>query len=151
MKKLFCLALILSIFVNVNTFSVTRKSSSGKKSSLGQGQAEPVRVVLRFLKEYANLGPGYIDDTNLISDKFRTKYYKEKEKYIEENGIMDYVPIVGGQNPSENYKLISYNPNTGIVVVKAVYSEGYIDTSKIQLKVKNINGKWIIDDYVQKY
>ena len=151
MKKLFCLALILSIFVNVNTFSVTRKSSSGKKSSSGQVQAEAVRVVLRFLKEYANLGPGYIDDTNLISDKFRTKYYKEKEKYIEENGIMDYVPIVGGQNPSENYKLISYNQNTGIVVVKAVYSESYIDTSKIQLKVKNINGKWIIDDYVQKY
>ena len=79
MKKLFCLALILSIFVNVNTFSVTRKSSSGKKSSSGQVQAEAVRVVLRFLKEYANLGPGYIDDTNLISDKFRTKYYKEKD------------------------------------------------------------------------
>ena len=151
MKKVFCLAIILAVFANVNTFSAVKKSNLNKTSSSKQVQAEFVKVAFRFLKEYVNSGPDYIDNSNLISDKFRTKYYKKKEKYIEENGIMDYVPIVGGQNPSENYKLISYNPNTGIVVVKAVYSEGYIDTSKIQLKVKNINGKWIIDDYVQKY
>ena len=32
MKKLFCLAFILTVFVNVNTFSVTKKSSASKKS-----------------------------------------------------------------------------------------------------------------------
>lgn len=31
MKKLFCLAFILTVFVNVNTFSVTKKSSASKK------------------------------------------------------------------------------------------------------------------------
>ena len=151
MKKLFCLAFIITVFVNVNTFSVTKKSSASKKSPSGQTQTEPVRVVLRFLKEYANLEPGYIDNTNLISDKFRTKYYKEKAKYIEENGIIDYVPIVGGQNPSENYKLISYNPNTGMVVVKPVYAGYDSEIEEIKLQVKQVNGKWIIDDYVQKY
>ena len=31
MKKIFCLAIVLAVFVNVNTFSATRKSSSSKK------------------------------------------------------------------------------------------------------------------------
>lgn len=60
MKKIFCLAAILTLFANVNTFSATRKLSSSKKSSSSQSQAEPVKVVLRFLREYVSSGSDYI-------------------------------------------------------------------------------------------
>jgi len=91
-----------------------------------------------------------------VKQEFSTAKVKEDEFVtsgfiIEENGIIDYVPIVGGQNPSENYKLISYNPNTGMVVVKPVYAGYDSEIEEIKLQVKQVNGKWIIDDYVQKY
>ena len=151
MKKIFCLAIVLAVFVNVNTFSATRKSSSSKKSSSSQSQSEPVRIVLKFLREYVKGGDNYIENSNLVTDRFRAKYYKEVAEYIEKYGILEYVPIVGGQDPAENYALISYNPSTGMVVVKPVYPGDYVSDSKIKLKVKNINGKWIIDDYIQTY
>lgn len=151
MKKIFYLAIILAVFVNVNTFSATRKSSSSKKSSSSQSQSEPVRIVLKFLREYVKGGDNYIESSNLVTDRFRAKYYKEVAKATEESGFLDYVPIVGGQDPAENYKLISYNSNTGMVIVRSVYPGDYVDNSKIQLKVKNVNGRWVIDDYIQKY
>ena len=151
MKKIFCLAIILAVFANVNTFSAVKKSNVSKTSSSKQVQAEPVKVAFRFLKEYANSGPDYIDNSNLISDKFRAKYHKEVEDYIAENDIIDYVPIVGGQDPSENYELISYDQNTGMVVAKPVYPGFDGEAEEVKLIVKNINGKWIIDDYIQTY
>ena len=151
MKKIFYLAAILTLFANVNTFSATRKLSSSKKSSFSQSQAEPVKVVLRFLREYVSSGSDYIDNTDLISEKFRTKYYKERARAIEENGILDYVQIVGNQDPAEDYDVVSYNPNTGVIVLKSVYSGYDGESDSIKLKVKQVNGKWIIDDYTSYY
>ena len=52
MKKIFCLAIVLAVFVNVNTFSATRKSNSNKKNSSSQINSEAAQVALKFLKEY---------------------------------------------------------------------------------------------------
>ena len=49
MKKIFCLAVVLVVFTNVNTFSATRKSNSVKNSSSVQNQSEAVRVALNVV------------------------------------------------------------------------------------------------------
>ena len=36
MKKIFCLATVLAVFVNINTFSATRKSNSQKDNILSK-------------------------------------------------------------------------------------------------------------------
>ena len=50
MKKVFCLAIILAVFANINTFSIVKKSNLSKTSSSKQAQAEPVKVAFNFLK-----------------------------------------------------------------------------------------------------
>ena len=147
MKKIFCLAIVLTVFTNVNTFSATRKLSSSKKSSSSQSQAEPVKVVLKFLSEYvrnSNDKDGYLERTPLITDKFRAKYYREQSAYLNENGFLDVDLMVKSQDPPEEYKLVSYDRNKNIITVK----ERDMDYPKLKFKVKNINGSWIIDDYL---
>ena len=51
MKKIFCLAIVLTVFTNVNTFSATRKSNSQKDNILSK-LSEPERIATEFLNEY---------------------------------------------------------------------------------------------------
>ena len=54
--------------------------------------------------------------------------------------IVDFDSIIDGQDAPSKYKVISYNSKTGLVVVQG------IDWKKqIKLKVKKINGKWLVD------
>ena len=146
MKKIVCLAIVLAVFANVNTFSATRKSSSSKKNSSGQSQVEPVKVVLQFLREYVRNSydyDSYLESTPLVTDKFRAKYYKEQNDYLNLYGFLDVNLLLKSQDAPEEYKLVSYDANKNIVVVK----EKYNDYPKLKFQVKNINGKWVVDNY----
>ena len=147
-RKVFYLILFLLVLSVMPLSSATKKSSKSGSSS-SQSQPEPVRVVLKFLEEYITGDNNYIENSKLVTDKFKAKYFREVAKAFEEDGILDYVPIVGGQDPAENYRLDSYNPETGIVIVNSVYPE-FVASDKIKLKVKKINGKWFVDDYEQR-
>mgnify|MGYP001001892179 CR=1 FL=1 len=131
-------------------FMVSAMKSGSGKTLITLGLINIFKRMGKTVSIYKT-GPDYIDNSNLISDKFRAKYHKEVEDYIAENDIIDYVPIVGGQDPSENYELISYDQNTGMVVAKPVYPGFDGEAEEVKLIVKNINGKWIIDDYIQTY
>ena len=56
MKKIFCLAIVLAVFMNVNTFSATKKSSSKSKTRITQNKvlSEPEEIALNFINEYAD-------------------------------------------------------------------------------------------------
>lgn len=103
MKKMFCLAIVLTIFANVNTFSATKKSSSSKKSSSAQNQPEAVRVALSVVNSLMKRNQGYDNDSSTpffvnpetqswvynnprFTDDFKTEY----SNYV--TGLnMDYV------------------------------------------------------------
>ena len=52
MKKIFCLAIVLTVFANINTFSASKKSNSTKNSSSVQNQPEAVRVALKIINTF---------------------------------------------------------------------------------------------------
>ena len=68
MKKIFCLAIVLAVFMNVNTFSATRKSNSSKKNSSSQINSEAAQVALKFITEYSSMTDNteYMRNTKLI-------------------------------------------------------------------------------------
>ena len=86
MKKIFCLAVVLVVFTNVNTFSATRKSNSVKNSSSVQNQSEAVRVALNvvnsLMKRNGFDGPSltssetqnWVYSNPRFTDDFKTEY-----------------------------------------------------------------------------
>ena len=142
MKKIFCLAIVLAIFVNVNTFSATRKSNSSKKNSSSQINSEAAQVALKFITEYSSMTDHteYMRNTKLITEKLRSEYFQIFADAYLDDDIVDVDSIIDGQDAPSKYKIISYNSKTGLVVVQG------IDWKKqIKLKVKKINGKWLVD------
>ena len=142
MKKIFCLAIVLAIFVNVNTFSATRKSNSSKKNSSSQINSEAAQVALKFITEYSSMTDNteYMRNTKLITEKLRSEYFQIFADAYLNDDIVDADSIIAGQDAPSKYTVISYNSKTGLVVVQG------IDWKKqIKLKVKKINGKWLVD------
>ena len=142
MKKIFCLAIVLAVFVNVNTFSATRKSNSSKKNSSSQINSEAAQVALKFITEYSSMTDNteYMRNTKLITEKLRSEYFQIFADAYLDDDIVDFDSIIDGQDAPSKYKIISYNSKTGLVVVQG------IDWKKqIKLKVKKINGKWLVD------
>ena len=142
MKKIFCLAIVLAVFVNVNTFSATRKSNSSKKNSSSQINSEAAQVALKFITEYSSMTDNteYMRNTKLITEKLRSEYFQIFADAYLDNDIVDVDSIIDGQDAPSKYKVVSYNSKTGLVVVQG------IDWKKqIKLKVKKINGKWFVD------
>ena len=83
MKKIFCLAIVLAVFVNVNTFSATKKSSSKSKTRITQNKvlSEPEEIALNFINEYADYensemyrNPEIIYNSPLFTDRFKEMY-----------------------------------------------------------------------------
>ena len=86
MKKIFCLSIVLAVFVNINTFSATRKSNSVKNSSSVQNQSEAVRVALNvvnsLMKRNGFDGPSltssetqnWVYSNSRFTDDFKTEY-----------------------------------------------------------------------------
>ena len=86
MKKIFCLSIVLAVFVNINTFSATRKSNSVKNSSSVQNQPEAVRVALNvvnsLMKRNGFDGPSltssetqnWVYSNSRFTDDFKTEY-----------------------------------------------------------------------------
>lgn len=86
MKKIFCLAVVLVVFTNVNTFSATRKPNSVKNSSSVQNQSEAVRVALNvvnsLMKRNGFDGPSltssetqnWVYSNSRFTDDFKTEY-----------------------------------------------------------------------------
>lgn len=98
MKKIFCLAIVLTVFTNVNTFSASKKSNSTKNSSSVQNQPEAVKVALNvvnsLMKRNGFNGPSLISSetqdwvygNSRFTDDFKTEY----SNYV--TGLnMDYV------------------------------------------------------------
>ena len=86
MKKIFCLAIVLAVFVNVNTFSATRKSNS-QKDNISNKLSEPERIATEFLNEYVKKDEQYtsaedseeklanwIYENKILTDSFKTEY-----------------------------------------------------------------------------
>lgn len=162
MKKIFCLAIVLAVFVNVNTFSATRKSNSNKKNSSSQINSEAAQVALKFLKEYTEVLENnttgipndvsnpedydveyiYFKTTDLITERFRNELLKlTVECYSEEDGCGADL-ITGHQYYDPKLKILSYNSNKGIVIIQGVDMPDF----KVKVKVKNVNGKWLVDN-----
>lgn len=82
MKNIFCLAIVLAVFVNVNTFSASKKSSSSNKSSSVQNQPEAVRVALNIVNTLVENDPliisvetqEWIYNNPKFTDDFKTEY-----------------------------------------------------------------------------
>ena len=128
--------------MNVNTFSATRKSSSSKKNSSSQINSEAAQVALKFITEYSSMTDNteYMRNTKLITEKLRSEYFQIFADAYLNDDIVDADSIIAGQDAPSKYKVISYNSKTGLVVVQG------IDWKKqIKLKVKKINGKWLVD------
>ena len=162
MKKIFCLAIVLAVFVNVNTFSATRKSNSNKKNSSSQINSEAAQVALKFLKEYTEVLENnttsipndvsnpedydveyiYFKTTDLITERFRNELLKlTVECYSEADGCGADL-ITGHQYYDPKLKILSYNSNKGIVIIQGVDMPDF----KVKVKVKNVNGKWLVDN-----
>lgn len=159
MKKIFCLAIVLAIFVNVNTFSATRKSNSSKKNSSSQINSEAAQVALKFLKEYTEVLENnttgipndvsnpedydvryiYLKATNLITKRYRNELLETiVANYAEEDGG-GADPVLGLQDFDTEWKIVSYNSKNGNVLLQG-------PTFKVKVKVKNVNGKWLVDN-----
>ena len=86
MKKIFCLAIVLAVFMNINTFSASKKSNSTKNSSSVQNQPEAVKVALNvvnsLMKRNGINGPSLISsdtqswvyNNSKFTDDFKTEY-----------------------------------------------------------------------------
>lgn len=83
MKKIFCLAIVLAVFVNINTFSATKKSSSKSKTRITQNKvlSEPEEIALNFINEYVDYensemyrNPEIIYNSPLFTDRFKEMY-----------------------------------------------------------------------------
>ena len=162
MKKIFCLAIVLAVFVNVNTFSATRKSSSSKKSSSSQINSEAAQVALKFIEEYTEILENdlenntgdipdasnpedydvryiYLKATNLITKRYRNELLETiVANYAEEDGG-GVDPVLGLQDFDTEWKIVSYNSKNGNVLLQG-------PTFKVKVKVKNVNGKWLVDN-----
>ena len=159
MKKIFCLAIVLTVFTNVNTFSATRKLSSSKKSSSSQINSEAAQVALKFLKEYTEVLENnttgipndvsnpedydvryiYLKATNLITKRYRNELLETiVANYAEEDGG-GADPVLGLQDFDTEWKIVSYNSKNGNVLLQG-------PTFKVKVKVKNVNGKWLVDN-----
>ena len=162
MKKIFCLAIVLTVFTNVNTFSATRKSNSSKKNSSSQINSEAPQVALKFLKEYTEVSENdttgipndvsnpedydvrysYLESTNLITKRYRNELLETiVANYAEEDGG-GADPVLGQQYYDPKLKILSYNSNKGIVVIQGVDMPDF----KVKVKVKNVDGKWLVDN-----
>ena len=159
MKKIFCLAIVLAVFMNVNTFSATRKSNSSKKNSSSQINSEAAQVALKFLKEYTEVLENnttgipndvsnpedydvryiYLKATNLITKRYRNELLETiVANYAEEDGG-GADPVLGLQDFDTEWKIVSYNSKNGNVLLQG-------PTFKVKVKVKNVNGKWLVDN-----
>ena len=159
MKKIVCLAIVLTVFANVNTFSATRKSSSSKKNSSSQINSEAAQVALKFLKEYTEVLENnttgipndvsnpedydvryiYLKATNLITKRYRNELLETiVANYAEEDGG-GADPVLGLQDFDTEWKIVSYNSKNGNVLLQG-------PTFKVKVKVKNVNGKWLVDN-----
>ena len=83
MKKIFCLAIVLAVFANINTFSATKKSSFKSKTRTTQNKvlSEPEEIALNFINEYADYensemyrNPEIIYNSPLFTDRFKEMY-----------------------------------------------------------------------------
>ena len=135
MKKIFCLAIVLAIFVNVNPFPATRKSNSSKKNSSSQINSEAAQVALKFLKEYTEVLEN--NTTGIPNDVSNPEDYDVEYIYFKTTDL-----ITGHQYYDPKLKILSYNSNKGIVVIQGVDMPDF----KVKVKVKNVNGKWLVDN-----
>ena len=157
MKKIFCLAIVLTVFANVNTFSASKKSS-GKRSNTSSTQinSKAPQVALKFITEYTqvlknysgNLDPAYrnhddrysyLEASNLITKRFKNELL---EKIVKDYAVADSSkadPVLGLQNFDTEWKIVSYNSKNGNVLLQG-------PTFKIKVKVKNVNGNWLVDN-----
>ena len=83
MKKIFCLAIVLAVFVNINTFSATKKSSFKSKTRTTQNKvlSEPEEIALNFINEYVDYensemyrNPEVIYNSPLFTGRFKEMY-----------------------------------------------------------------------------
>ena len=157
MKKIFCLAIVLAVFMNINTFSASKKSSSKRSNtSATQINSEAPQVALKFVKEYTQVLESYLGDSNpayrnhdarysyLESTNLITKRYRNElletivENYAAEDGGGGD-PVLGYQDFDTEWKIVSYNSKNGNVLLQG-------PTFKVKVKVKNVNGKWLVDN-----
>ena len=145
--------------MNVNTFSATRKSNSSKKNSSSQINSEAAQVALKFLKEYTEVLENnttgipndvsnpedydvryiYLKATNLITKRYRNELLETiVANYAEEDGG-GADPVLGLQDFDTEWKIVSYNSKNGNVLLQG-------PTFKVKVKVKNVNGKWLVDN-----
>ena len=157
MKKVFCLAIVLAVFTNINTFSANKKSS-GKRSNTSSTQinSEAPQVALKFVKEYTqvlesylgDLNPAYrnhdarysyLESTNLITKRYRNELLETiVANYAEEDGG-GADPVLGHQDFDTEWEIVSYNSKNGNVLLQG-------PTFKVKVKVRNVNGKWLVDN-----
>ena len=160
MKKIFCLAIVLAVFMNINTFSASKKSSSKRSNtSSTQINSEAPQVALKFLKEYTEVLESdmtgipndvsnpedydvryiYLKATNLITKRYRNELLETiVANYAEEDGG-GADPVLGLQDFDTEWKIVSYNSKNGNVLLQG-------PTFKVKVKVKNVNGKWLVDN-----
>lgn len=82
MKKIFCLAIILAVFANINIFSATRKSGSKNKIGMTQNKVllKPEKIALDFINDYAehineiDTNPKLIYNNPLFTNKFKEMF-----------------------------------------------------------------------------
>ena len=166
MKKLFCLAIVLAVFVNVNTFSASKKSNSTKNSSSVQNQPEAVRVALKIINTFlkkeilsdgtADLALTATETQNWVynnpkfTDDFKTEYSNyvaatnmnicEKEFYDK----YWFHPFGQGQDIPTGFELVRYNEKDGYVIVKPKSGDHW-NKYLMYIKVINKDGQWKVD------
>ena len=157
MKKVFCLAIVLAISVNINTFSANKKPS-GKRSNTSSTQinSKAPQVALKFITEYTQVLKNYSSDldsayrnhddrysyletSNLITKRFKNELLEKivKDYAVASNSKTD--PVLGLQDFDTEWKIVSYNFKNGNVLLQG-------PTFKVKVKVKNVNGKWLVDN-----
>ena len=81
----------------------------------------------------------YLESTNLITKRYRNELLETiVANYAEEDGG-GADPVLGLQDFDTEWKIVSYNSKNGNVLLQG-------PTFKVKVKVKNVNGKWLVDN-----
>jgi hypothetical protein len=136
-------------------FLLSCNSNTGVKSTNSkQTQSTPdFSVALKFINDYAKFcepkSPPSKDSTWIERNTILTKNFKIRYKnlldsaLIEEPDVgLDFDPIFDGQDfPYKGFEILSYDNNTGFLIVKGKDWPAFVLT----MKVVNENGKWLVD------
>lgn len=146
MKKYIFLIIIFVIGVNINSFSTIKKKNIKTTKNSATQIPEAAKVVIKFFNGYVealeiNNDQNYIENSDLITDKFKAEYLSEL-LYNYQSEVPECVPIICGNDIPRGYKFVSYDENKGIVLIRGIGLE-----SRGKVKVKKVNGKWLVDSY----